>query len=178
MRRRLSTLAALVFVSSSALAVQPGGGTGIGISHSNNTDETTIFVPVALGNQGLWMEPFLSYHDTEFDTSGGTFDQERWTLGVGLFQDMNVTEQTRFYGGARLAYLEQEVDGGPAGTASDLDGWQLAPTVGFGYAPVDNILLGAEAFVAFTDVEDDAAADIESTDTGTSFFARYYFDAR
>lgn len=178
MKKQLIAFATLLSASSLAFAVQPGGGTGVGVSHSNNTDETTIFVPFAVGTQGMWMEPFVSYHDTEFDTGAGTFDLEQWTVGLGLFQDLNVTDQTRFYGGARLAYLEQDIDGGPAGTASDADGWQFAPTVGFGYAPVDNILFGAEAFIAFTDVEDDAAADVESTDTGTALFARYYFDAR
>lgn len=158
---------ALALASGVAYAGVPAGTIGIGISHGENVN--TIFVPITLGN-GLWVEPFLSYSETEVKATGA--EETNAEIGVGLFKNFYVTEHTRAYFGGRigLTYLENNPSG--PNNSSDDTGFSIQPTIGFGYTPVENIMFGAEAYVTYEDSDIDGK---ESFGTGTSLFVRYYF---
>lgn len=160
---------ALALFSSLAFAAAPAGNVGIGVAHSGNGD-STIFVPITLqGN--LWIEPFLSYNNTDVDGAGET---TAYSVGTGLFVNMLDTQHTVAYFGGRIGYVSTEVD--PIGpTSNTTDGFAISPTIGFGFTPVDNVMLGAEAFLTYADVEDDNGNGSTSTSTGTQLFVRYFF---
>lgn len=161
---------ALALVSGVAFAGVPAGTMGIGVSHSGDGD-SSIYVPIVL-ERGFWIEPFVSYSHTEDKASD--LEVTNINVGVGLFKNFFTTAHTRAYFGGRVGYSYYLYD--PANSAStpatEDNGFMVQPTIGFGYEPVNNILFGAEAYVAYND------SDIkgqESLSTGTSLFVRYYF---
>lgn len=171
----------LIVAASLALpfTAQAQSDIGVGVAHSDGAGDTTIFLPITLDNNGLWVEPFLSYADTESTSGGTTTETENWTLGAGLFQDIHTTQKTKAYIGGRLGYFESETTTSGGGSTEG-DGWLIAPTLGFGYLPVENLMVGAEADITYTDSDTDTAsggsADSESTNTNTRIFVRYFFN--
>lgn len=159
---------ALTLVSGVAFAAVPAGTFGVGVSHSGG-GENTIFVPITLEN-GLWVEPFVSYNNSEVTASGN--ETTNIDVGVGLFKNFFTTANTRAYLGGRIGYSYYEVDPAGANNSTDSNGVLIQPTLGFGYAPVDNILFGAEAYVSYNDSD---ITGSETLGTGTSLFVRYFF---
>lgn len=167
MFKKTGVALALALVSGVAFAGVPAGNIGIGISHSGEGDNT-IFVPYTL-EQGVWVEPFISYSNIEDKSSD--VETTNIDVGVGLFKNFFTTPKTRAYFGGRLGYSYYESEG-PSGNSVDDNGFLVQPTLGFGYEPVDNIMLGAEAYVSY---EDSDIKGQENLGTGTSLFVRYYF---
>lgn len=158
---------ALMLVSGMAFAGVPSNTIGIGVAYTGD-DSTRIFVPITLDN-GYWVEPFVSYSNTEDKSTDN--ETTNVDIGVGLFKNFFTTAKTRAYIGGRIGYSYYEYD--PAtGDSTDDGGFLIQPTIGFGYEPVNNILFGAEAYVSY---EDSDINGKETLGTGTSLFVRYYF---
>lgn len=159
---------ALALVSGVAFAGLPAGTIGIGVSHSGDGDNS-IYVPIVL-EQGFWIEPFASYSSTEDKASG--VEETNLNVGVGLFKNFFTTANTRAYFGGRIGLSYYEYDNPQTNYSTDDTGFMIQPTIGFGYTPVNNIMLGAEAYVSYNDSDIQGQ---ESIGTGTSLFVRYYF---
>lgn len=170
MYKHLGCALALTVFSGLALASPPPGTIGIGVAHTNGSlnQGNTIFLPMTLGN-GLWVEPFASYTSTEDKASGD--ETTAFSIGAGLFKNFWSTANTRAYLGGRLGYTYFEYDPATAGSIDD-NGFMIQPVIGFGYQPVDSLMLGAEAYVTYQDSD---ISGTETLGTGTSLFARYYF---
>lgn len=165
MKTKLALALATSLISGVALAAPAPGTIGVGVAHSEGTGngDNTIFVPYTL-NDGLWVEPFVSFARVE---NAGPSDATVFTLGAGLFKDFFQTEKTRAYFGGRLGYVHADVDPG-----GDDDGLLVQPVLGFGYEPVNNVMFGAEAFVAYQDSD---ITNQKTYNTGTNLFVRYFF---
>lgn len=174
MRKRFAALLATTLISGAAFAGPPAGTVGVGVAHTEGTldDGNTIFVPYTL-NDGWWIEPFISYSNTEINSgpASGT-EIDFLTIGSGVFKDFHSTAKTRAYVGGRLGYVYADVDAPGPGGSDDDSGVLVQPVVGFGYEPVSNLMFGAEAFVTYQDSD---ITGTESYGTGTSLFARYFF---
>lgn len=158
---------ALALVSGAAFAGVPAGTVGIGVSHSGD-GENSIYLPIVL-EQGFWIEPFVSYASTEDKSSGD--EETNIDAGVGLFKNIFTTDKTRAYAGGRIGLSYYESDPANASSTDDT-GFMIQPTIGFGYEPVNNILMGAEAYVTYNDSDINGK---ETLGTGTQLFVRYYF---
>lgn len=171
MKKQFAVAIAATFISGAALAAPAAGTIGVGVAHSEGTGDSsnTIFVPYTLNN-GWWVEPFLSFSDSEDKNTNS--DVTVFTIGGGVFNDFFTTPKTRAYAGGRLGYVHSEIDPpGPNNDNSD-DGVSVGPVLGFGYEPVNNLLFGAEAFVTYEDSDINSS---ETFSTGTSLFVRYFF---
>lgn len=169
MRIRFAFALATSLVGGVALAAPAPGTIGVGVAHSEGTgssSDTTIYVPYTL-NDGLWIEPFIAY--ARIKPKGPSKHRSGLKVGSGLFKDVHETEKTRAYVGGRLGYVY--ANSGAPGSSTD-DGIFVQPVLGFGYEPVNNILFGAEAFVAYSN--SDISGD-SSFNTGTNLFVRYFF---
>ena len=165
MKKQFAALLATTLISGVAFAAPAPGTIGVGIAHTESTlgSDDTIFLPYTL-NDGLWVEPFISYSNED----NGTTENTNLTIGAGLFKDFHSTAKTRAYFGGRLGYIYADQDPG-----SDDNGLLVQPVLGFGYEPVNNLILGAEAFVSYEDNDD---TNTENYGTGTSLFVRYFFN--
>lgn len=176
MKKQFAAVLAGALISGAAFAGPAPGTLGVGIAHSEGTqgDGNTIYLPYTL-NDGLWVEPFVSYSHIEDNNSDAEADA--LSIGAGLFKDFHSTAKTRAYFGGRLGYNYIDVENA-AGNDSDGSGFLVQPVIGFGYEPVQNVIFGAEAFVAYqdSDLDDVNGADTESFGTGTSLFVRYFFN--
>lgn len=160
---------ALALASGVACAGVPAGTIGIGIAHSGEGNNT-IFVPITLGG-GVWVEPFVSYaNEDPIDDNAGA-EVTAINAGAGLFATFYRTAKTRAYFGGRLGvnYIKVEDTNGDE---TDETGLFVQPTLGFGYMPVDNLMIGAEAFLTYKNGDING---VETLSTGTQLFARYYF---
>jgi hypothetical protein len=167
MKKQLGLLLALSMVSGLAFAAPQSGTIGLGVAHSFDTlgDSNYIFVPITLNN-GLWVEPFIAFNrDVDHNAHNNT---TALSIGAGIFENFHETEKTAAYLGLRGGYNHYHVHPG-----HDSDGFLLQPTLGFGYMPVQPIMLGAEAYVTYQDATNENG--IKNWGTGTRLFVRYYF---
>lgn len=166
MKKQFAAVLAGAMISGAAFAGPAPGTLGVGVAHTESTFDSgnTIFLPYTL-NDGLWVEPFISYSNVDVD---GGDEITSLIIGGGLFKDFHSTAKTRAYFGGRLgyAYLDSDDNG-------DDNGLLAQPVLGFGYEPVDNVIFGAEAFVSYQDSD---ISGQESYGTGTSLFVRYFFN--
>jgi len=169
MKKQLVALSGLMLASSMAFAAPAPGTWGIGASHGSDHD-STLYAPYMLSND-MWVEPFLSF-SWEKRHSGNEGKTYNYRLGVGLFKDIFQTPQTHAYAGGRLGYSRVEVKP-DNGEDSTTDGVMVQPTLGFAYSPIDNIDVGAEAYLTWD--HGHRNNDTDNLDTGTALFVRYYF---
>ena len=194
----------LLSVSLILLPVVASADFGIGASFKSS--EAGIYFPVTITPRIL-VEPYLRYSDGDFESSlvGSTepgVDSSFTTIsfGAGLFGVSQLSDAVDFYYGARAAYVREESSStalliSPVPFSSfdprsegDLDGFSIAPTLGFQYFLTDNISLGAEARWEFSEISgtivstgaSGAETQIDQTrrrsDTRTDVLLRFYFN--
>ncbi len=148
-------------LATSAVAAKKSTSLGMGVAIGNDND-TTLFLPIQPADGKLWFEPYLAYHNESPDKGSSS---SSLGIGTGLFVDFESSQKTRAYFGGRVGLASVSPSVGDSYTA-----FTLAPTVGFGYLPVSNVMLGAEASFGFT--TSDAGSEFG---TNSAVFLRYFF---
>lgn len=170
-----------------------GHSAEFGLGASFDSDEGTIFLPVRLGEKGM-LEPYFRFRDSESRTGSTEFSSEDYEFGIGLFRKWQAIEQLDVYLGLRAAYVRRDqasaalsgvvvAPGFFTSIESTLDGYLVAPTVGFEYKLIERLTIGAEVAVEREDLSGDSGAingqrisiDSEKTDTRTNVIIRFYF---
>jgi len=195
-----------IFCATALLVLPLVAVADFGIGASMKSNEGGVYFPISL-TQRFLLEPYLQYSDREFEVSvagsPGSGSESSFTnlsIGAGLFGTSELGDALDLYYGARLAYRRQEsssiallispvpvTQSLPAST-SDLDGFAIAPTLGFQYFLTDRISLGAEARWEFSELSGSSintspsGAEIRiketnrQNDTRTDVLLRFYFD--
>lgn len=171
-------------------------GIGVGIS----SESATIFLPVDLG-QYVRIEPAFEYQkydrSEEYSDLNRTDEATYAELSLGLFGRFTVYENLKGYAGLRLGYNYESNEStrvstsGTEYTERDLQGYSIAPTLGFEYFFVENFSLGGEVSWYYRALDGDITVnqipvsgtpdlmtgDTENTRTGThaKLLARFYF---
>ncbi|HEX5421135.1 MAG TPA: hypothetical protein VFY39_14160 [Gammaproteobacteria bacterium] len=178
-----------VWLLAAAAQAEPGIGASV------NSGSETIYVPVTLSAKFM-AEPYLSYQ-TEKQKTGTEVTSKATTIGVGLFRTRDFAENFTIYYGARLAYLKQEqsttvtnfITGELAGINQiELDGYSIAPTLGFEYRVAGHLTVGAEIAAEHSDLDGKEATESPTglalttvnqsrirTQTMTNIILRYFF---
>lgn len=195
MKRVSLLLLPIALSANSAFAIQPGLGVSIKSNDSN------VYVPINFGAH-FRLEPYLGYSKYESSENKNTSTSRETEIGVGAFGISKAINNTSIYYGARISRLESTrhstyTDSSSysdseysSTTKQTLDGYAIAPVLGFEYFVTPQFTLGAEASWIFSDLdgkykrtssysygEDTAPLDIDTkqNSTSTRMLARYYF---
>lgn len=119
-------------------------GLGVGVE----SGDSTIYAPIDFGE--AWrLEPSLRYLRTKASAESSWVRQEQYEFGVGAFKLVPLHESVRLYLGGRVSYLDGELKQGSRFGGTDavtkLDGYRIAPTVGFEYSINKYFSIGGEA---------------------------------
>ena len=177
-----------------------------GIGASFQSDQAGVHVPIRI-TERILLEPFIRHSNLESEVSSedttfppGTTSIEGLDVGTGLFGSFDVAPNMSFYIGARAAYVYEKFESDsliissiplqglqPPRQKSELDGFTIAPGLGFQYFIIDRVSLGAEVSWEYTDVSgfvntidtsgNQTRLDTESRRTGTrtDVVLRFYF---
>ncbi len=193
MKKKLLCLMAILLLSvmpDQVTAAEFKGGLGIGIEDTS----FQIYVPMSLDK--IVIEPNFVWFERDSDENSPTTINEsnfmRFELGLGLFHRVAVTTDTFFYYGGRMGYIEEESKFGFGSTFSSvsdekLDGYFIAPTIGFEYFLASNVSLGANVAWHYAKLEGSNVTNLSpggvtkeeiterEKDTRTSAILRFYF---
>jgi len=135
-----------------------------GIGASVGTEDATILFPIRLSS--VIVEPSLGYYDRDIEPRA--VSAEGRSIGVGVFGLSTAGDNLSIYYGARLADLSDESSSAlldpftalPVGqTRTEVDGYLVAPTVGFQYA-ISRVVIGAEIGWEYRDVDQEGSTTI------------------
>lgn len=161
---------------------------GIGVGLVNFTEGGyKIYVPVNI-NPVFRLEPYFEYFERDSDTVGtftNSSNTDEYTgFGVGIYGQNVTSSNTSIYYGINLgAYTYDETSFGLGASETESDGTVIAPTLGFEYKFVENVSLGGEVAVRFSEQERDAvysggstsSNETDSKETVTAVILRYMF---
>ncbi len=137
-------------------------GVGVEVGEGRNA----IYVPINV-SEGFRIEPYFSNYKSE---QGDDYNSRQSELGLGLFRVSKLSDKTNLLLGARAAYAENNF------YDEDMDGYSVAPVLGFEYFPVNNISLGADVSYVYTKLEDDNSDDdLTTSRTKTAINVKFYF---
>jgi hypothetical protein len=131
--------------------------------------EDAILFPIRLSS--VIIEPYLGLREADV----GNTSTEGHTIGVGLFGLSMRGDNVSIYYGARVADISDESSGTTidpitglpiAQTRADIDGYRIAPTVGFQYA-ISRVAIGAEIGWAYEEVDQTVSFGAVSTERNT-----------
>jgi hypothetical protein len=156
----------VVVVSACAFTAPAVADVGVGAVVGN---EEAILIPIRLSS--VIIEPYLGYREADV----GPTSTEGQTVGVGVFGSSMRGDNVSIYYGARLADINDEssstlvdpITGLPiAQSRSDIDGYRIAPTVGFQYT-ISRVAIGAEIGWAYEEVDQSVSFGGPSTERTT-----------
>ncbi len=137
-----------VSISNHTAASELKTGLGIGIDDAS----FQVYAPIVL--KAVTLEPTISWFENDNSRYGqpGGFEGDfmRYELGLGIFHKRNLTSETVFYYGARAGYVQEETKfvsfSSTSGVSqtTKLDGYFVAPTLGFEYFFVPGVSLGSD----------------------------------
>ena len=189
-------------VAFAALVFAARAGAEVGLGASLNSDDATIYIPIS--PKRFMIEPYVRHQSAEqvvtsTTSSGapGTADIESLTFGVGVFHSARPRDNVELYYGARLGYVEQELESvalitspfpiPPSTSSGDADGYSFAPTIGFQYRWLERFSIGADFGWEYLDVESttintpsfgsatEYRTKQETTETHTNIIFRFFF---
>ena len=157
-----------------------------------------FFIPILMN--GWLIEPSISAKKSKtqtinlVDSSRSRRDTRTATLGVGIYKNKFLVENTYLYSGVRLGFIKRKVKDDreasvilPAtSSVSDEDGYFIAPTMGVQYFFIANFSVGIDLTFQFTKTSGDESessngvtfvVDAENTSyaTSASVIVRYMF---
>jgi hypothetical protein len=192
------------YVFAGALLTSVSALADVGVGASVSANDASIYVPVTA--KRFMFEPYFRAADRESETSTpatvrppGTSSIEARLLGVGIFRLVQPAERVTFYYGGRLGYLEEKLRStslvisttpsqlAPPFHSSEVDGYSIAPTIGFQYHFMERLSIGAE--LGWEHAELDGVAvddplvgttitlhgDITADDTRSNIILRFFF---
>jgi len=160
---------------------------GFGVSFKSN--ESTIYFPIRI-DQKFMLEPYVRYADRDSVSTAGiqSISTKDLALGFGAFWKSQPIDSASLYIGARAAYVQSErittsqLGISPATFTQDMDGYLIAPTVGFEYFVIERISIGGEIAYEYSNIDGDTTGTFTSTSTEqkfsgtrTNILLRYYF---
>lgn len=131
--------------------------TGLGVSIKGN--DSSIYLPVRISDQ-VRIEPFVRYHKDDYSTKSKEIvefyesnknNSEGFDVGVGVFNTIEIIENTSIYYGLRMSYsrssseYESKSETYSYVREEKLTGYNLSPTLGFEYSITENFTIGFEA---------------------------------
>ena len=141
----------------------------LGVGAAVGTADETILFPIRLSS--VIIEPYFGYREAEVANASS----DALTVGVGVFGLSMRGNDVSIYYGARLA----DVSGESSSTAvdpitglvlaqqrADIDGYRIAPTVGFQYT-ISRVAVGAEIGWAYEEVDQSVSFGGISTERTT-----------
>lgn len=161
-----TTLAA---ISSQSNAEESSYGFGVGVN-----DGIKIYFPINKGD--LIIEPTLATYGRDNKTADSRYEYKTIEVGVGVFKNKKVTEDTYMYYGGRLGYIDGENKGFYQYTSSssshsnEEDGYFIAPTLGVQYFLTDSISVGLDAAFMYSKVKGVNTSNGTITDTETVIY--------
>jgi hypothetical protein len=184
------TIAVTISAVFSSFAI---GQVGVGVAFQGGDE--AIYLPIDVSDN-FRIEPSLRYSryndKTTYESSSESSSLSKYTsesevvsLGVGFFRMKKLAENFGFYSGVRIGYLYSEQKR-ERPSSDDYNGYSkgfsFSPAAGFEYFIVDNLSVGGEIAVHYSNMDgnsDDYGVDSDSsstnTSTGTSMSARFYF---
>jgi hypothetical protein len=172
MRKPLASLLfVLLMVSSFA-----GRAAEFGLGVALNGGDAQIFMPINIGEQ--WrVEPSLLYSRVE--ASDSDFVADQYIAGLGAFRLWRASEQVRVLPGVRLLYVNRSQKAGVGiDSRQSEEGYGIAPTLGFEYAVIPSLVVGAEVALEYVDLEltdSFGSSEIVTTQTKTAVTLKYFF---
>jgi len=159
---------------------------GFGASFKSN--ESTIYFPIKI-DQKFLLEPYVRYTDRDSVSIAGiqSISTKDLVLGFGTFWTSQPMDSASLYIGARVAYVQSEQVtrtqlGIPTTFTQDMDGYLIAPTVGFEYFVIERISIGGEIAYEYSNIDGDTTSTFSTTSTEqkfsgtrTNILFRYYF---
>lgn len=167
---------------------------GLGVSVESN--DAWIYVPIDVSPK-LRVEPSIRYVKSEAEirsesdfgfTQLTTNEAQSLEVGIGLFGLTAILESVRAYYGARVAYIDSEIE---FRSVSEFDensqeqstnGYRISPTIGFEYQFNRRFSIGGEAAWYYEEVNSDidfppgiAEVDSERNGTETYLIFRFFF---
>ncbi|MCU7850580.1 MAG: porin family protein [Candidatus Thiodiazotropha sp. (ex Monitilora ramsayi)] len=177
MRRFKSVL----FISAVCLSSSANAYVGLGISAKSN--DARVYLPLNISDH-FRVEPALRYYKDEQTDDIGSRDTKALEISVGLFRRSKLMQNTSIYYGGRLGYIQEEtsINSTYNDMVFDIDGFSIAPTIGFEYLFTDNFSVGAEAEWFYRDLDGSewnggtqSNFDKETTGTSTRLILRFNF---
>ena len=177
MKSRIA-LALTLAMSSSAFA-------DVGIGVSIQSEDSRVYVPIDI-TESFRIEPLVRYYKNEESEGDSEYKTKYSEIGAGFFGKSGLTENLDFLYGVRVAYTKEKRVYQYANFDRDLDleldGYAIAPTIGFEYFVMEKFSIGGEVALAYTKMdgeEDDSGdkidVDDKTTETDTSLNVRFYF---
>ena len=175
--RSVLAVAGLALCSSSVLAAD----FGIGIA-ARSSDDGSLYFPIDIG-ESFRIEPGVRYVEREvLQGRDSTYDETK-EIGLGAFGRKKVSEAARVYYGVRAWYAETETSYRQSfRVVESMDGYELAPTLGFEYLFGKHFSVGGEVAYSFLQLEGEfrqvqIRRDMERDYQGTQtrVVARYMF---
>lgn len=193
---RLKMSIAFVTALTANVAFAEGTTYGIGVGFN---DGIKIYLPI--NTEDWFIEPTLYMYDSSEKSSpfgDQKYEQSRLEVGVGLFKDKIVMEDTHLYYGARVGYSNYKyentysADNYFSRRKNKEDGYFIAPTIGMNYLISPRISVGLDVSLSHsrtkgtnnrvyrndTDPLVEEISDTESkySSTRTSIILRYSFN--
>jgi len=160
-----------------------------GFGASFKSSESTIYFPIKV-NSKFMLEPYVRYADNDSVSITGIQNNSTKDLafGLGTFWVTQPLDSTFLYIGARVAYMKKEqvvtTQVGITSTSftQDMDGYLVAPTIGFEYFVIEHVSIGGEVAYEYSSIDGDTTGTFSTTSTEqefsgtrTNILLRYYF---
>lgn len=150
----------------SLLSVASTYAAEFGVGADVNNGNATVYVPIKVSD-GFRVEPYFSNQKSDQENS---FNSRQTEIGLGLFNVSNLSDKTNLLLGARASYIRHHY------YDESLEGYSVAPTLGFEYFPVQNISLGADVSYVYSKLDGKGSTDdITSSGTRTAVSVKFYF---
>jgi len=131
----------------------PQAMASIGLGVSLTGDGQAIYFPIK-ANNGLLIEPYISYSSFNNDNEWHEIDNKDQAVGIGVMKSVANQQPLQFYYGIRLAAIKGEDKFQDIyhriKSKTKTTGYSLAPTIGFEYPIMDNFSLSGEASYYFS----------------------------
>ncbi len=142
--------ASFLTLNSSMVFADTTYGVGVGIN-----DSLTIYFPISAG--GLIVEPLFSIYKTDANATGSSSSIIRdMKIGIGVFKNEEVFENSYFYYGVRMGYVDLERNtkiSDPSysyTTSSEESGYFVSPTLGTQHYLFENISIGVDIGIMYS----------------------------
>lgn len=162
----------------------------VGVGVSVRDDDTRIYVPINV-TESFRIEPFVNYGKREEKDDDWEESVKAYEFGLGFFGRTELVDKLHFLYGARISYLSAKAvnkDSDGSSYKYDVDGYSIAPTMGFEYFIMEKLSIGADVSLVYAktdsesksyDYDYDYGAKVEQTnkdtETDTSLNVKFYF---
>ena len=164
-------------------------GANIGLGVALN-DEIKVYLPISTSDYII--EPTISIFKRNVDAADSGlirgFDEDVIEVGIGIFKNNTVYENTFMYYGARIGYFTSELS--TDFRSDEVDGYFIMPAIGFQYYLIPKLSFGIELGLKYSKSErtivsiplsagppisDTSTSDEKRTESETEIIIRYVF---